>query len=116
MRRVIVSSQHFNLKPAQVMQVKSLLTPEQQATRYGEALWTTRRIDAVELRKVEPLTRALKNFDAWITGIRRDQAPTRANAGLIEWDDKFELVKVNPLGALDIGGCLDLHPRLRSAV
>jgi phosphoadenosine phosphosulfate reductase len=39
----------------------------------------------------------LKGFDAWITGSRRDQAPTRAHAGLIEWDAKFQLVKVNPL-------------------
>ena len=46
---------------------------------------------------VEPLTRVLKEFDAWITGIRRDQAPTRANANMIEWDEKFQLAKVNPL-------------------
>ncbi|MFN3682061.1 MAG: phosphoadenylyl-sulfate reductase, partial [Nitrospira sp.] len=49
------------------------------------------------LRKVEPLIDVLKSFDAWITGIRRDQAPSRAQAGLIEWDAKFGLVKVNPL-------------------
>jgi phosphoadenosine phosphosulfate reductase len=89
--------QHFNLKPAQVMQVQSLLTPMRQAEEYGEALWTTAPDRCCQLRKVEPLTRALKNFDAWITGIRRDQAPSRATAGLIEWDDKFQLVKVNPL-------------------
>jgi phosphoadenosine phosphosulfate reductase len=41
--------------------------------------------------------RVLQGYDAWITGIRRDQAPSRANAGLIEWDEKFKLVKVNPL-------------------
>ena len=46
---------------------------------------------------MEPLIRVLKGFDAWITGIRRDQSPTRANAKLIEWDQKFQLVKVNPL-------------------
>ena len=89
--------QQYDLKPAQVLQVKSLLTPERQAEQYGEALWAKEPDRCCQLRKVEPLTRVLKGFDAWITGIRRDQAPSRANAGLIEWDQKFELVKVNPL-------------------
>lgn len=89
--------QHYALQPAQIIQVKSLLTPEQQAAQHGQALWSTEPDRCCQLRKVEPLTRVLKGFDAWITGIRRDQAPTRANAGLIEWDGKFQLVKVNPL-------------------
>jgi phosphoadenosine phosphosulfate reductase len=89
--------QRYNLKPTQVLQVKSLLTPERQAEQHGAALWSTDPDRCCQLRKVEPLTRVLKQFDAWITGIRRDQAPSRANAGLIEWDQKFELVKVNPL-------------------
>jgi phosphoadenosine phosphosulfate reductase len=89
--------QHYDLKPAQVLQVKSLLTPERQAEQHGEALWSKEPDRCCQLRKVEPLTRVLKDFNAWITGIRRDQAPSRANAGLIEWDQKFDLVKVNPL-------------------
>lgn len=89
--------QQYALKPAQVIQVKPLLTPEQQAAQYGQALWSTEPDRCCQLRKVEPLTRVLTGFDAWITGIRRDQAPTRANAGFIEWDGKFRLVKVNPL-------------------
>lgn len=88
---------HYDLKPAQVLQVKSLLTPERQAELHGDALWAKEPDRCCQLRKVEPLTRVLQGFDAWITGIRRDQAPSRANAGLIEWDQKFELVKVNPL-------------------
>lgn len=88
---------HYDLKPAQVLHVKSLLTPERQAEQHGEALWSKEPDRCCQLRKVEPLTRVLKGFNAWITGIRRDQAPSRANAGLIEWDQKFELVKVNPL-------------------
>lgn len=89
--------EQYHLNPAQVLQVKSLLTPECQAEQHGEALWATDPDRCCQLRKVEPLTRVLKGFDAWITGIRRDQAPTRANAKLIEWDAKFQLVKVNPL-------------------
>jgi phosphoadenosine phosphosulfate reductase len=89
--------ERYQLKTEQVIQVKSLLTPEQQATQHGQALWTRFPDQCCELRKVEPLSRVLKGFDAWITGIRRDQSPTRANAKLVEWDQKFQLVKVNPL-------------------
>lgn len=89
----------YRLKPEQVIQVKSLLTPVAQAAQYGDALWERQPDQCCHLRKVEPLTRTLRSFDAWITGIRRDQAPTRANAERIEWDEKFQLVKVNPLAA-----------------
>ena len=89
--------ERYHLKPSQVLQVKSLLTPERQAELHGEALWAREPDRCCQLRKVEPLARVLRGFDAWITGIRRDQAPTRANAKLIEWDEKFQLVKVNPL-------------------
>lgn len=87
----------YRLLPSQVLQVKSLLTPDQQAAQYGEALWTRDPDQCCHLRKVEPLTRVLKGYAAWITGIRRDQAPTRATAGFVEWDKKFQLVKFNPL-------------------
>ncbi|MDP9133012.1 MAG: phosphoadenylyl-sulfate reductase [Nitrospirota bacterium] len=87
----------YGLKPEQVIRMKSLLTPEQQAGQYGTALWANKPDQCCELRKIEPLSRILANYRAWITGIRRDQAPTRANAGLIEWDKKFNLIKINPL-------------------
>jgi len=89
--------ERYALEPAQVLQVKSLLTPERQTEQYGQALWTRDPDRCCELRKVEPLTRVLKGYDAWITGIRRDQAPTRAQAKVIEWDARFQLLKVNPL-------------------
>jgi phosphoadenosine phosphosulfate reductase len=89
--------ERYGLQPSQVIQVKSLLTPQKQAEDYGDALWTRDPDRCCQLRKVEPLTRVLRGYGAWITGIRREQVPSRANAGLIEWDQKFELVKVNPL-------------------
>ncbi|MBX3301645.1 MAG: phosphoadenylyl-sulfate reductase [Nitrospira sp.] len=89
--------ERYNLKPAQIIQVKSMLTPQRQAEDYGDALWSREPDRCCQLRKVEPLTRVLQGYEAWITGIRRDQAPSRANAGIIEWDHKFELVKINPL-------------------
>jgi phosphoadenosine phosphosulfate reductase len=47
--------------------------------------------------KVEALERALDDIDAWVTGIRREQAPTRAGAGKLEYDDRRGIWKVNPL-------------------
>jgi phosphoadenosine phosphosulfate reductase len=89
--------ERYELKPAQVHEVKSLLTPQQQVQQHGEALWASNPDRCCQLRKVDPLRRILDGYDAWITGIRREQSPTRANAKPIEWDNTFELVKVNPL-------------------
>ncbi|WP_447978740.1 phosphoadenylyl-sulfate reductase [Candidatus Nitrospira bockiana] len=93
----------YQLPPSQVIQVKSRLTPEQQAAEYGDALWARNPDECCRLRKVEPLARVLQGYAAWITGIRRDQAPTRANAGLVEWDQRFGLVKFNPLARWSAG-------------
>jgi phosphoadenosine phosphosulfate reductase len=87
----------YGLSPDQVVQVKSVLTPEQQAAQYGEALWKRDPDRCCHLRKIEPLAGILQHYSAWMTGIRRDQAPTRAHAGIVEWDAKFQLVKFNPL-------------------
>ncbi|HTK75604.1 MAG TPA: phosphoadenylyl-sulfate reductase [Gemmataceae bacterium] len=48
-------------------------------------------------RKIAPLRNALVGFDAWLSAIRRDQTEHRAAAGVIQWDAKFQLYKVNPL-------------------
>lgn len=49
------------------------------------------------IRKIEPLKRALDGVKVWITGLRRDQSVTRADATMFEWDEKFNLIKLNPL-------------------
>jgi phosphoadenosine phosphosulfate reductase len=69
----------------------------QQAVAEGAALWQRDPNRCCQLRKVEPLRDALAPFDAWITGVRRDGAATRAAANLIEWSTKYSLVKLNPL-------------------
>lgn len=76
---------------------KSKLTLQEQAANYGENLYWREPDLCCYLRKVEPLTRALSTLRAWVTGIRRQQSPTRAHARVVEWDGKFNLVKVNPL-------------------
>jgi len=68
-------------------------------TRVEDGLWARDPDDCCRRRKVEPLRRELRRFDAWITAIRREQTPDRASAQPIEDDAKFGLVKINPLVA-----------------
>lgn len=63
----------------------------------AEGLWETKPDLYLSIAKVEPLNRALLDLDCWITGVRRDQAPTRADAPKLAWDSKHELWKANPL-------------------
>jgi phosphoadenosine phosphosulfate reductase len=62
-----------------------------------DKLWETKPDLYLAKAKVAPLVTALGGLDAWITGIRRDQAPTRANAPKLGWDAAHELWKANPL-------------------
>jgi phosphoadenosine phosphosulfate reductase len=80
-----------------VERTKSEFTPEAQAENFGASLWASQPDQCCQLRKVEPLKRFLAGLGAWVTGVRRDQAPTRAHTRKLEWDAKFGLVKLNPL-------------------
>src|SRR3954462_14093506 len=62
-----------------------------------DKLWETKPDLYLGIAKVAPLVRALGGLDAWITGIRRDQSPTRADAPKLGWDEQHELWKVSPL-------------------
>jgi phosphoadenosine phosphosulfate reductase len=79
------------------------ITPEhtvaEQDELLGKNLFAREPNECCRLRKVVPLTKALRGYSAWVTGLRRVEAPTRANAPLIGFDEAFKLVKVNPLAA-----------------
>jgi phosphoadenosine phosphosulfate reductase len=79
------------------------VTPENNVAKqdvlYGKDLFAREPNECCRMRKVEPLSKALRGYSAWVTGIRRVEAPTRANAPLISWDKAFNLVKINPLAA-----------------
>ena len=68
-----------------------------EGTAVEDGLWETKPDLYLAVAKVEPLTRALLDLDCWITGVRRDQSPTRANAPKLGWDAAHELWKANPL-------------------
>lgn len=55
------------------------------------------RKECCGIRKVQPLRRALTGLNAWVTGLRRDQAVTRTDTAAVEWDEANDMVKVNPL-------------------
>ena len=70
---------------------------EELTATHGENLWERKPDLYLAVAKVEPLARALGDLDCWITGVRRDQSPTRANAPRLGWDAAHELWKANPL-------------------
>jgi phosphoadenosine phosphosulfate reductase len=79
--------------------VRAEQSVEQMEREHGGPIYGRDPNLCCHLRKVVPLQRALEGFDAWISAIRRDQTPDRAHAGVLQWDAKFGLVKVNPLVA-----------------
>lgn len=85
--------------PITLHRVEPELSLTDQEALYGPRLWERDPDLCCRLRKVEPLKRFLKGYDAWITGIRREQAPTRARAQSIQFDAAFSLWKINPLVA-----------------
>jgi phosphoadenosine phosphosulfate reductase len=77
--------------------VRPRLSLAEQANRFGDALWERDPDRCCELRKVLPLREALAGAEAWISALRRDQTPERVKTPLLELDEKFGLVKINPL-------------------
>ncbi|MCG3159677.1 MAG: Phosphoadenosine phosphosulfate reductase [Acidobacteria bacterium] len=73
------------------------LSVEEQNRIHGERLYERDPDLCCRIRKIEPLAAALKGYDAWVAALRRDQSPTRANIGVVEWNARHNLVKINPL-------------------
>jgi phosphoadenosine phosphosulfate reductase len=77
--------------------VRPELTVAEYEAKHGGPLYRRRPEQCCHDRKVVPLRRALSGYDAWISAIRRDQTADRALAEVVQWDAKFDLLKVNPL-------------------
>ncbi|WP_405589120.1 phosphoadenylyl-sulfate reductase [Streptomyces sp. NBC_01190] len=87
---------------AAVMDVNVLTaTPKQtvaeQDAAYGPKLHDRDPDRCCALRKVAPLEEALRGYDAWATGLRRDESPTRAGTPVVGWDAKRRKVKIAPI-------------------
>ncbi len=74
-------------------------TVAEQDAEHGPRLYERDPAACCRMRKVEPLKAALGGYEAWVTGIRRDEGPTRADTPLVTFDEQFGLVKLNPLAA-----------------
>jgi phosphoadenosine phosphosulfate reductase len=74
---------------------KSSLT--EQAKWYGEELWKDNPNLCCHMRKIVPLTEALADAKAWISGLRREQSPLRSKTQYINKDEKFQKIKICPL-------------------
>lgn len=77
--------------------VKPELNLEQQKEKHGDALWKRNPTLCCQIRKVDPLAKQLADVKAWITGLRREQSPTRARFNFINKDEKFKKIKICPL-------------------
>jgi phosphoadenosine phosphosulfate reductase len=93
-RDTVVRTMNVNVRS-----IRPRLTVGQQDGEYGPRLFARSPDECCFLRKVEPLERALGEYDAWATGLRRDESPTRANTPVVAFDAKKGKVKVNPIAA-----------------
>ncbi|MBV2366132.1 phosphoadenylyl-sulfate reductase [Streptomonospora nanhaiensis] len=83
--------------PINLINVTPLRTVAEQDRDLGPRLHGRNPNICCHLRKVEPLQRALEPYDAWLTGLRRDEAATRRDIGVVQWDRRKRMVKVNPI-------------------
>ncbi|OEV06096.1 phosphoadenosine phosphosulfate reductase [Streptomyces nanshensis] len=87
---------------AAVMDVEVItLTPRQsvaeQDAEHGPKLHDRNPDLCCAMRKVAPLEEGLRAYDAWATGLRRDESPTRADTPVVGWDERREKVKISPI-------------------
>jgi phosphoadenosine phosphosulfate reductase len=83
------------------MPVRPELGIAAQEAAFGPELWKRDPDACCSLRKLEPQSDFLNGYDAWISGIRRDQTLGRRSARVVQWDPQFGLVKINPLASWD---------------
>jgi phosphoadenosine phosphosulfate reductase len=85
--------QRYGLK----LVVPEIVTIAEQHRAEGPNLWERDPDRCCHLRKVEPLIRVLKPYDAWVSGVRRDQSPSRAHARKVERSERYGVWKIQPL-------------------
>lgn len=85
--------------PVRVVDVQPQLTVAQQDVEFGARLHDRDPTSCCRMRKVDPLRGALHGYEAWATGMRREEALTRSGTPLVSYDEVHDLVKLNPLAA-----------------
>jgi phosphoadenosine phosphosulfate reductase len=100
-----------------VINVRPELSVAGQDRQYGKDLWARDPDLCCFMRKVAPLENALASYDAWITGLRRDESPARARTKVVSWDRTKRRVKICPLARwtrADVDAYIDEHAILRN--
>ena len=92
---------------AHIIDVLPVQTVAEQDAEYGEKLHDRNPTQCCQLRKVDPINAELAGYEAWVTGIRREDNALRANARLVEWDPVHQMVKVNPIAPWSFDELLD---------
>ncbi|MFV0452377.1 MAG: phosphoadenylyl-sulfate reductase [Propioniciclava sp.] len=82
-----------------MIEVLPALTVAEQDAAHGPRLHDRDPARCCALRKVEPINRELASYEAWVTGLRREDSPLRADTPLVEWDTAHQMVKINPIAA-----------------
>ena len=83
--------------PVKLISVTPQQSVAEQDATYGKDLFARDPDQCCALRKVAPMNAALARYDAWATGLRRDESATRANTPVVQWDARRGKVKVNPI-------------------
>ena len=92
---------------AHIIDVLPLQTVAEQDAEHGPRLHDRNPTLCCQLRKVDPINAELAGYEAWVTGIRREDNALRANTRPVEWDAAHQMVKVNPLAAWSFDDLLD---------
>lgn len=98
--------------PVRVVDVRPDQSVAEQTAEYGPDLFATNPDLCCRIRKTEPLRRALTDYEAWCSGIRRGETGARAGAQAVEWDQRRDKVKINPIVAWsddEVGAYVDAH-------
>lgn len=90
-----------------IVDVTPVQTVREQDAEFGKDLFARDPALCCARRKVEPLQRALRDYEVWFTGVRRDESPTRTDTPLITWDERNGLIKVNPVAAWSFDDLID---------
>jgi phosphoadenosine phosphosulfate reductase len=85
--------------PVTVKTITPKRTVAEQDASFGKRLYERNPDQCCALRKVMPLRENLASYAAWASGLRRDEAQTRADAKVVEWDARRSMVKLNPIAA-----------------
>ncbi len=85
---------NIQVSSPQTTEVENLMTKKGPYSFYDSV---ENRKECCSIRKIEPLKRALKGFDIWITGLRSEQSANRSEMEMVEWDESNQIIKIHPL-------------------